>query len=415
MCNEGLRRATALVVSLLAAALVLVGCGHSRPQSLRARSEGSAPATTETAVGVDEVAAADAPTTTTSSRPTTVSTSRRVVAAPSTSPSVATEAPPAAVDHPGLPDLLPPTAPPVVPDPLLTLFPVAAKSDPLGITVGPDGALWFTESSTPGWIGRITVDGVLREFHEEASRQPLGLTVGADGNLWFEDAMRNSIVRMTTSGMTTDFPLGNQYSSPEGAMVGGAEIWFTERSSSTIGKVTMAGVVTEYLIPGGAVEQGLHSLAPRGIVRTGDGRLWFTRAGGLGWFDGVDKWGFLNLGRGAQGLTVGLDGSLWFGAAGTDPARPSDGALGHVALDGTVSYYEIPTAFSHGGDLATGRDGSIWFTEPVPQKIGRFDPHGTFTEWSAPQPWGIVTNAPDGHVWVTTTWDSHIARLRIDA
>src|SRR5512142_1613531 len=38
----------------------------------------------------------------------------------------------------------------------------AANSGPTGITVGPDGNLWFTEYR--GYIGRITTDGVITEF-----------------------------------------------------------------------------------------------------------------------------------------------------------------------------------------------------------------------------------------------------------
>ena len=41
-----------------------------------------------------------------------------------------------------------------------------AFSGPLGITAGPDGALWFTEAGTGGTskIGRITTAGAITEF-----------------------------------------------------------------------------------------------------------------------------------------------------------------------------------------------------------------------------------------------------------
>src|ERR1700742_2427686 len=46
----------------------------------------------------------------------------------------------------------------------VTEFPIpTAGSLPSGITVGPDGALWFTESGS-GKIGRITTSGVITEF-----------------------------------------------------------------------------------------------------------------------------------------------------------------------------------------------------------------------------------------------------------
>ena len=39
---------------------------------------------------------------------------------------------------------------------------ISPNADPFGITAGPDGNLWFTESA--GRIGRITPSGVVTEF-----------------------------------------------------------------------------------------------------------------------------------------------------------------------------------------------------------------------------------------------------------
>jgi virginiamycin B lyase len=51
----------------------------------------------------------------------------------------------------------------------LTQFPIpTSDSYPLGITAGPDGALWFSESAccgnTAAKIGRISTAGVITEF-----------------------------------------------------------------------------------------------------------------------------------------------------------------------------------------------------------------------------------------------------------
>ena len=69
----------------------------------------------------------------------------------------------------------------------------SANAQPRGITLGPDGNLWFTEFASPGRIGRITPggrgDGVHRRRHAGHSRrrQPVGITAGPDGNLWFTE------------------------------------------------------------------------------------------------------------------------------------------------------------------------------------------------------------------------------------
>jgi len=67
-----------------------------------------------------------------------------------------------------------------------------AGSVPHRITVGPDGAIWFTESAT-NRIGRITLAGTVAEYQIPAPDiQPENITVGPDGNLWFTELSRPS-------------------------------------------------------------------------------------------------------------------------------------------------------------------------------------------------------------------------------
>src|SRR5207245_3541468 len=55
------------------------------------------------------------------------------------------------------------------------------NSGPIGITVGPDGNLWFAEY-TSGQIGRITNTGVISEFPvpSGAGSAPYEITAGPD-------------------------------------------------------------------------------------------------------------------------------------------------------------------------------------------------------------------------------------------
>jgi len=48
-------------------------------------------------------------------------------------------------------------------------------------------------------------------------------------------------------------------------------LWFTEYASDQIGRMTPAGVVTEFPLPAGS--------APYGIVVGPDGNLWFAETG----------------------------------------------------------------------------------------------------------------------------------------
>ena len=62
-----------------------------------------------------------------------------------------------------------------------------------GITAGPDGALWFTESYG-NKIGRITTSGAITEYPvPTAGSGPYGITAGPDGALWFADEGANRI------------------------------------------------------------------------------------------------------------------------------------------------------------------------------------------------------------------------------
>src|SRR5713101_2953032 len=78
-------------------------------------------------------------------------------------------------------DGLPRTAPTPSPS-----SPPTANSGPFGITAGPDGNLWFTESEA-NQLGRITPESpnIISEFPIPTLQSvPLGITAGPDGNFW---------------------------------------------------------------------------------------------------------------------------------------------------------------------------------------------------------------------------------------
>ena len=74
------------------------------------------------------------------------------------------------------------------------------NSRPTGIAAGTDGAMWFTESASPGRIGRITMGGDVTEYDEglTADRAPWMITAGPDGNMWFtENANPGALARIS--------------------------------------------------------------------------------------------------------------------------------------------------------------------------------------------------------------------------
>src|SRR5205809_331037 len=82
------------------------------------------------------------------------------------------------------------------------------NSFPQGITLGPDGKLWFTEHNA-SQIGRISTAGVITAADEfpipNGTYLPGAIAAGTDGNLWFTEngAPQEKIGRITTAGVIT--------------------------------------------------------------------------------------------------------------------------------------------------------------------------------------------------------------------
>jgi virginiamycin B lyase len=125
---------------------------------------------------------------------------------------------------------------------VITEFPIPTKG--FGITAGPDGALWFTSGNG---IGRITTAGAITEFQAASGD---AITAGPDGALWFTSG--NGIGRITTTGVIAIFPIPTPNGNPQGITTGpDGALWFTESNSNKIGRITTAGVITEFPIPTG--------------------------------------------------------------------------------------------------------------------------------------------------------------------
>jgi streptogramin lyase len=121
-----------------------------------------------------------------------------------------------------------------------TEFPIpTANSLPLGITTGPDGALWFTENNF-NKIGRITTAGGIFEITiPTANSLPIGITAGPDGALWFTEFQANKIGRITTEGVITESTIPTAGGDPRGITAGpDGALWFTENSGNKIGRIT---------------------------------------------------------------------------------------------------------------------------------------------------------------------------------
>jgi virginiamycin B lyase len=192
---------------------------------------------------------------------------------------------------------------------------------PSGITLGPDGAMWFTDP-IGARIGRITLSGKVTEFEiPSAGSFPMLITSGPDGALWFtevgslfEEGGRDQIGRITTNGQITEYPLPKPAIPIAIAAGSDGALWFTEQNK--IGRITTSGSITEYRVP--TMEPGFWDIAAGP-----DGALWFTNIGGQligrittrGRIDEYRLPSGMNGGEAGAGITItaGRGRFLWFG------------------------------------------------------------------------------------------------------
>jgi len=111
-------------------------------------------------------------------------------------------------------------------------------SRPYTIVTGPDGNLWFTESSR-GVIGQITPKGRIKEFQlSDPGSGPYGITVGADGNLWFTERYVDRIGKITTDGVITEYGGLTENSQPwDITALPDGTFWFTEENVDQVGRI----------------------------------------------------------------------------------------------------------------------------------------------------------------------------------
>src|SRR5262249_57683041 len=96
-------------------------------------------------------------------------------------------------------------------------------------------------------VGGTAAGGAVPQSPPPSLGDPAEITAGPDGNLWFAEFGSSRIGRITPAGVITEFSAGiTPNSGPAGITRGpDGNLWFTESGSSRIGRITPAGVVTE--------------------------------------------------------------------------------------------------------------------------------------------------------------------------
>jgi streptogramin lyase len=318
---------------------------------------------------------------------------------------------------------------------------------------GPDGNVWF---GTFEAIGKITSSGVTTVYTTgvPTGSSVVGLVAGPDGAMWFVN-QGGTVGSISTGGTVT---LATTYNPPSGGCPGLAaaarrpqvlldpgggacngirwivagpdgNLWFSG-AAGTIGKVTTAGVVTEYSITAIPGWTGGGSSAPTRIAFASDGNLYV--ADNAAYLERISISGGAPVsianytpapGCGSTALVVGPDGRIWFndscGDMGVVPTTNFSNAgtlkwpVGPVFMQG-----QVPTSFasSPGGIWVsdsqsfvyrvTGLSAATAGNTPLFAPVNPFSPAGT------PQPLPLCVG-PDGNVWVISqaTSPNSIAKI----
>jgi virginiamycin B lyase len=219
----------------------------------------------------------------------------------------------------------------------VTITPPQPLGQSLGITLGPDGKMWFTQDNLHSVVGKIDMSGKVVEY--PVSAVPLQIIQGADGDLWFIEIDPGAIAKITTSGKLTEYPFPD-YGGPSSITAGAdGHIWITQNNErgvdDSIDKVALDGAITAYNLPH---PKHRHSLF---------------------------------------GIAGGPNQSVWFTDQGTNE-------IGSVTTRGHFTIFTIPTPNSGAAGIALGADGNLYFAESIANKIGEVDRFGNITEYPVP-------------------------------
>ncbi|HEU5001302.1 MAG TPA: choice-of-anchor D domain-containing protein [Actinomycetota bacterium] len=290
---------------------------------------------------------------------------------------------------------------------------LTAAAEPVGITSGPDGNLWFTDATNSG-VGKVATNGTGATVHATLTPSAEPVAIASDGsNLWFTEftALIDQVGRTTVGGVETDFGVSTSLSLATGLTLGpDGRMWIAEKGANAIGAIAAnagAGTkTTDYPLTGTVHPEAIVSLA---------GNLWFTE-------QSTGKIGEMNTSgtvlnefaaaTGVDGLAAGPDGNLWFTAPGV---------VGRMTTGGSVATF--PIASSNPTSITAGPDGNLWFTDQGTNKVGSVTTGGTVQEYAVPTAgaFSSSTNIPptgitaglDGNIWFTEPNTGKIGKLLI--
>lgn len=261
-----------------------------------------------------------------------------------------------------------------------TTFSAGSSADAGAITSGPDGALWFIRSDDE--IARVSPAGLLTRFDDVAD-DLRSITLGPDGNLWF--AAKEAIGRLKPGGQVTTFG-DDDDDDDEDELPGrprdiaaGADgaLWVTYPENRRVGRVTTSGQLDDFHVGG----------EPTSVAAGPDGALWITDRDGSILRVGLNRSAkrFAGAGEKPGEIAAGPDGALWY---------TLEHGVGRITTAGAITRRALGSAKPV--TLAAGPDGAMYFTNEASKTLGRIalaQPPAPAAPTATPRPAPIVPPA----------------------
>jgi streptogramin lyase len=263
--------------------------------------------------------------------------------------------------------------------------------------------------------------GGLKQFRVPTDNsQPRHITVGSDGNLWFTEGneiftpdpemggtFHNQIGRITPAGVITEFRVDGCQCFLNDIVQGPDDILYFTTNNPGLGRITTSGDVLPDVAPDNNLANG------GGIAARGDD-VWYTDFNNDSlWRYDVPSGQFTEFPvppAGADPLDVAVDanGTVWFtGGGAIGRLDPADGTFTETPVTGDPRF------------IAIASDGKVWFTDRFNHRVGYLDPSNknqvtrfdTLTPNAGPLD---IAAAPDGSMWFTQTLTGNVARITPD-
>jgi len=238
------------------------------------------------------------------------------------------------------------------------------------------------------------------------------VALGGDGNVWFADPAHNKIGRITPAGSITEFDVpGSGYRVPSMTRDRAGNIWMAAQgvggeSRGWIKRVSPAGAVTRFAIPN----------SPLGVVVRSDGNVWFPEGYGASWLGRLTPKGAYTefqlppSGGQPNGIVAGPGGNLWIVESSRDRVDVARVTTTGKGKDFPLDLVTDPLS-AH--SIAVGPDGNLWVG--ARGEIDRLTPAGAFTSFRLPKDADAsdLTSGPDGNLWYLDGASNSIGRMTV--